>query len=106
MSVRKVVVYQNVGVNMKTIYKYPITSALNPVSVCQIYIPKNSMQLSIQIQNHQICLWALVNPDELPELREFIIAGTGNLLPNEGMKYLGTVQQPPYVWHIFERENF
>lgn len=88
---------------MKTIYKYPITSSQSPVSVCTIRVSKNSKPLSIQIQNNWICVWSLVDTEEPLVLREFLIVGTGHLIPEEGATYLGSVQQPPFVWHVFER---
>lgn len=104
MNVHKVVVNLDVSVNMKIIYKYPITSSQMPVSVCTMRVPENNVPLCIQIQNNQICLWTLVDTEEPLVLREFLIMGTGHLMPKDGVMYLGTVQQPPFVWHIFERK--
>lgn len=103
MDVLKVVVIWDVSADMKTIYKYPITSSLNPVSVCTVRIPKNYQILSIQVQCDLICVWALVDTDEPLELKEFLIACTGQPVPENGITYLETVQASIFVWHIFER---
>jgi len=103
MGVLKVAVYQDVCADMKTIYKYPITSSLNPLSVCIIQIPKNHQILSIQVQCDLICVWALVDTSEPLELKEFLIAGTGQPVPENGITYLKTIQSSIFIWHIFER---
>lgn len=87
---------------MKTIYKYPITSALNPVSRAMIMLPKNSKILTVQIQNNQICIWAEVDTEESLITKEFSIVGTGNPFPTYNVIYIGTVQAHPYVWHVYE----
>jgi len=54
------------------------------------------------------CLWALVDTDAPTEPRLFEIAGTGNgmaqVASNRRRVYLGTWQEPPYVFHLFEHE--
>lgn len=59
--------------------------------------------LSVQIQGDRITLWAVVDTlaDEVP--REINIRGTGHAL--RGVKpdsFIGTVQDGPYVWHVFD----
>jgi len=50
----------------------------------------------------ELCLWALVDTHEYEkEEREIHICATGGPC-REGMIYIGTVQQPPFVWHIFD----
>jgi len=89
---------------MKTIWKFPIPVA-SPV---RIEMPKNAQILTVQRQDELACIWALVNPNAETEARYFEIHGTGNPM-HEDMgverKYIGTFQQPPFVWHVFERIN-
>jgi hypothetical protein len=54
-------------------------------------------------------MWAIVDVDDgvLTEMRTFEIYGTGNPMDSsagiDGLYYVATFQQPPYVWHVFER---
>lgn len=51
-------------------------------------------------------LWAEVQPAAGLVERTFRILGTGHNMP-EGvpLAYVGTVQQPPFVWHVYEEES-
>lgn len=53
-----------------------------------------------------ICLWAMVDTSKASERRHIEIIGTGNPVPDDkglDRKFIGTVQQGPFVWHIFEK---
>jgi hypothetical protein len=87
---------------MKTIWKFNLTLTDSQY----IKMPKAAEILTIQRQNEQACLWALVNPNAEKETRYFEIHGTGNPIlesDNRERKYIGTFQQPLFVWHVFER---
>lgn len=68
-----------------------------------ILMPEHSQVLSVQNQNGEITLWAVVDPDKPMTIRKFHIVGTGNKTNIDGEKFLGTVQCFPFVWHIFEK---
>lgn len=85
-----------------TIWKFPL--ALLNAQI--IVMPEGAEILTVQRQNEQACLWAIVNPERNKEDRLFEIHGTGNPMEDEfgvSRKYIGTFQQPPFVWHVFER---
>lgn len=46
-------------------------------------------------------LWARIDPQAPHVDRRFAIRGTGHVLGDVG-EHIGTVQDAPYVWHIFE----
>lgn len=83
------------------VWKY----TLDPHDKQDLLLPKQAILLSVQIQEGNITLWALVNPDMEKESRTFFIYGTDEDINrhNEVVKYVATVQTPPYVWHIFEK---
>lgn len=83
---------------MKTIWKFavPIDDEL------QIKLPSGAEVLCVQLQGGVPTIWAIVNPRAKPELRTFYVCGTGNPIPERPMRYLGTFQQQPFVWHLFE----
>lgn len=79
-----------------TIWKFPL--ALLNAQI--IVMPEGAEILTVQRQNEQPCLWAIVNPERNKEDRLFEIHGTGNPMEDEfsvGRKYIGTFQQQPFV---------
>jgi len=86
------------------IYKYTFSGIEN----AEFEMPKGAEILCVQIQSHlavtAICIWALVDSLEARvERRRFMVIGTGHELYGvRNVKYVGTVQEPPFVWHIFE----
>lgn len=85
---------------MKTIFKYP----LDVVDTQVIKLPKGADPFTAQFQSDQLCIWAAVDTDAELEDREFRIIGTGQPLDLSGVfRYLSTVQQGSFVWHIFTK---
>lgn len=87
---------------MKTVYKYRI----GVKDVVTISLPKEAEILSIQMQSNELYLWALVDTENALEDRYIEVFGTGQgIYSDVGIerKYITTVQQSSYVWHIFER---
>lgn len=84
-----------------TIYKYPLN--INEYQV--VIMPRGAVILTVQIQNGTPCLWAKVNPEEMPEPRRIRIFGTGHELTTEESEiYIGTFQihGGSLVFHVFE----
>ena len=81
---------------MLTIWKYPLT-----LRGLTIDMPAGATILTVQLQDETPTIWALVDPDRPCETRTFTIVGTGHRVP-DGLGYVGTFQQPPFVWHLFE----
>jgi hypothetical protein len=52
-------------------------------------------------QNGQLCLWIEVDPSNRPLTVIFHVIGTGHPIP-PGTSWVGTAQQPPFVWHVYE----
>lgn len=83
---------------MKTIWKYSLDGIMS-----EIQMPLDAQVLTVQTQNGQgHFLWALVNPMNDLETRKFTIVGTGNPFDSADTKYIGTFQDVPFVWHLFE----
>ncbi len=96
---------------MKAIYKYP----LQIVDQQTLYLPKGAELLSVQEQDRQLMLWAIVDLSAPVEPRLFSVYGTGNSFYSDTMRarYIGTAQiqvipgvgatNPMMaVWHVFE----
>ena len=90
----------------KTIWKYELEMNLRT----SIEIPHSAEILCVQTQFNKPCIWALVNPENYKENREFEIFGTGSTIQGDSVierKYIGTFQLDggEFVFHLFER-NF
>jgi len=48
------------------------------------------------------CIWALVDVNEQPKLRKFVLRGTGHPIPG-AVNHVASFQAPPFVWHLFEK---
>ena len=84
----------------QVIYKYPV----EPIRLKFVHmIPKGAEVLCVQMQNDAPQMWVLVDPDAEMERREFIRVGTGwEHKKTSKSQYVGTYQELPFVWHIFE----
>jgi hypothetical protein len=83
---------------MMKIFKYEVPI----VDDFALLMPSGAEVLAFQVQRGVPCIWARV--DERADLvqRNFHVIGTGNPMPDVQMVYIGTVQMPPFVWHLFE----
>lgn len=85
----------------KRIWKWPLVGALDEESM-----PKGTTILCVQMQTTVPTIWALVDTEQMEtERRRFRIYGTGREIPSESGIYIGTVQNGPFVWHIFEEKE-
>lgn len=80
---------------MKQIWKFRLVDGA-------ISVPKGATFLSCQIQGIEICVWMLVDPDEvIREARRYQLIGTGHDFNPEGLEHFATLQDGAYVWHLF-----
>lgn len=86
------------GSHMQEIWKF----SLEIVGTQPVVMPEHANILSAHVQDGTICLWALVDPTWKDETREIELVGTGHLFDSGYRTFIGTVQYPPYVWHVFE----
>ena len=82
------------------VFKY----VLKPTDEQVVMMPKEARVLSCHVQDRDICVWALVDPDARKESRTFFIHGTGHEVayPHSGT-FVGTVllNQGLLVLHVF-----
>lgn len=81
-----------------TIYKYP----LKWEDFQTLQIPGLQRLLSIQLQNFEPMLWALVDETAAPAPLRIRIYGTGHRLTLEPGEYINTVQVGGFVFHFFK----
>lgn len=86
---------------MRTIHKFPLAITDRQT----IDLPGHAEILRVGVQGGAIYLWAVVATNTmLVESRTFDVVGTGNPVPGDATEdnYLGTVEDGPFVWHVFE----
>lgn len=92
--------------NEAQVWKWPLQ--LNRLNCRQtLYVPVGTKFLSAQYQGSQLCIWGLVpacnEPERINNLRTIYICGTGHDISSMDIgQYIATVQDGPFVWHIFE----
>ncbi len=58
--------------------------------------------LHVECQMGFPCVWAMVDPEKALVTRRFRLFGTGHPITDVVGKHVGTFQQGPLVWHMFE----
>ena len=93
---------------METIHKYEIDLTLHVNGECYIVrMPSGAKILHVDSQKpRHIHLWALVSTEAKTEDRPILVVGTGgsmsNIRSDIKLKHLGTVEDGPFIWHVFE----
>ena len=90
---------------MLTIHKFIIPFTAMVDSAETILLPDDAQILTVQKQGHNYCIWAKVDTSRNYVPRKFVWHGTGTeeLAPKH--TYIGTVQDDPFVWHLFELQT-
>lgn len=84
---------------MTTVWKYPLKPGRTVHNM-----PQGAKVLTVQTQNGEPSLWALVEPQMPHERRFFDVYGTGHSMPSDPGRYVATFQMDygALVWHVFE----
>lgn len=82
---------------MKQIWKFP----LQMLGYQLITIPTDSKILTVQLQNKEPYLWAIVDFDSPMTSMTVWTYGTGHELDDNTGDYIGTYQYSTLVWHVF-----
>lgn len=85
---------------MKTIHKFDVPPTYG---MHMVKIPGFIRWLTVQLQNGVITLWAEVDTDDERVVdTPVVIAWTGQPIRHSaGYTYIGTVQAPPLVHHVY-----
>lgn len=86
---------------METICKYEIMFRVSQ----SITMPEGAKILSVQNQRGSLCLWVQCDTRKSMQQRTIVIACTGDRLycPGNEFKYIDTVQEDMFSWHVFEQ---
>jgi len=85
---------------MNRIFKYPLN-----IGKTSLELPVGSKILSVQMQEHTLTMWALVeNTNTLYKTYTFNVYGTGQHVEStEFQEFVATVQDGDLVWHVFKQ---
>jgi hypothetical protein len=85
---------------MKTVWKYQV-----PIGhQVTLEIPFGGIVVHTESQDDVICLWVEVESSNPKAHRSFKVFGTGHEIQMPYAIHVGTVQQGPFVWHVYEAE--
>lgn len=82
-----------------------VQQEIQRVGRVKLDIPRLAECLSVQMQGDKIQSWWLVNERNAVEQVTILIYGTGDSMSDSLVSYLeflGTVQDGPFVWHVFQ----
>lgn len=84
---------------MKAIWKFTLRFASGE-QLCRT-MPRDAIPIRFAMQGESPTLWVECDPKASQKDRYFAVVGTGHPVP-EDWEYIGTCDQPPFVWHAFE----
>ena len=83
----------------RTVFKYRLN-----FGVTTLPLPTGASVVYVGTQHEDVYLWVELHQDHPTESRVFIVHGTGHPI-DHASTYVGTVQIPPFVWHVYEDES-
>jgi hypothetical protein len=82
---------------MKQVWKFEINPNENPIEM-----PYGAEILSVGFQDDCLKLWALVDIDAAPKLRNILVRGNGHNIRLTNLLFIGTAFKDNLVFHVFE----
>lgn len=84
--------------SLKKVFKYQV----DVCDIIKVSLPYGAKPLHFAMQNDQLCLWALVTPENSPHEYEFRMAGTGHPIDECG-EFINTLflREGTLVFHFF-----
>lgn len=89
---------------MSVVWKFPVDIP-GPTGRSLVDMPDEAQPLSVGIQDAQLYVWALVDPDGQIAARRLIVVNTGPEIVGlpDGARFLGTVTTiGGTVWHVWD----
>jgi hypothetical protein len=84
---------------VRKVFKYSLDTR-----TCDVVMPVGAEVVAAEAIDGSIYVWAVVDPDARIESRRFYVLATGEVLPDEQLKHVGTVVTVnSHVYHVFER---
>lgn len=84
----------------RTVWKFPLSWA----AYQEIEMPEQARVVLVGMQGDTPTVWAECDTEATDEKRGFYVRGTGEVI-RDGPAHVGSFQQGPLVWHVFEHES-
>jgi hypothetical protein len=96
---------------MRAIYKYPIPQGLSSIEIPYDEDGLTAVEIlsKVVMQNRRAFFYALVDPNEQKTIEvETLLLATGQPAPapEDHFVHLDTVQDGPFVWHVFIKIHY
>lgn len=88
----------------RAIFKWQLNHNYGSWSEHQLDMPADAIVRKFDTQGEVLRLWAEVDPTAIMQPVQFVIVGTGRVFDADGLEYVGTAQQGPYVWHCYRKK--
>jgi len=88
---------------LKTIWKFP----LEIVDQQEVEMPAEAGGIHVEMQNNQLCLWSMVDPEAPKVSVKIRVVGTGHPIPDaDKLTHLGSCLMAggALVWHVFKKD--
>ena len=83
----------------RTIWRYPVGPIADALVVVEMPVGAQIAHMDWRYGTPH--LWCIVLPSAPKCARSFRWCGTGHPIPSDAV-YIGTIQRPPFVWHLVE----
>lgn len=88
------------------VFKYPISRTPNEYGIYHVEMPSDSQILSTAVVGNEVVIYGTTSGHDADMIRRPIcLLGTGKEMPEtkpaKHWKFLGTVIQGVFVWHVF-----
>ena len=84
----------------KTIWKYPVTIGGDT----KLLMQEGAEFIHAGLDpTGEPCVWALLDPNKQADVpRNLLVIGTGRAFDQPNAKFIGSINQGPFMWHVFE----
>lgn len=97
---------------MQKVFKYTLMDSITDPAIgpaplaptglaIPLQIPVGATFVNCDMQGGDLQLWYQIDTEAATETRTFYVLATGVEIPT-GLTYVGTIQQFPFVWHVYE----
>lgn len=91
---------------MKTVFKQviePNSYSGEPYPI-KFEAPRGSRPISVALQHGKCCVWFECHPERPKEEITIYSVGTGFGAVPDGCRFLGTIVDGSYVWHLYAKD--
>jgi hypothetical protein len=84
---------------LRTIYKYNLDITDQQIITT---IPGEVVHVGLDPANNIPCIWVDGFTDRSSVYRTLWVVGTGNFVPTQVQRHIGSFRQDPFIWHVYE----